>query len=952
MGRPPPLGPCLHTRASPLNSDSFDKTLVARVETLVERDALEKLLEHRLLADLPRVEGYPVLGTYVLFAQLGSGGMANVFRGLHVRLENEVAIKIRTAPAGQAGARFQREATVAAKLEHQNLVRATDVDEIGGLQYMVLDYIDGEDAAERVERKGPLDAREALTILRDSALGLGEAHRLDFVHRDIKPANIMISRDGRVKLADLGLAKSVVDDDLGLTAAGGILGTPMYMAPEQFRSSEETCKASDVYGLGASGCFLLTGRHPFDGRSVPEIMQQVCMTGMARLDVSLPSLDVRVVDLIAGIVAMDVGDRPADGAELARQIASVLDAIGGPVDLSDPDAGASKARGVMPPTVEARSRMKAAITSTGSPGRSDTVVAKPSGGAKHPAASEPSSASEEETRSKLPWLAAAMLLTAGGGVAWSLLGKGDTEGTSPERQVRTPQTVMTHQGDPGESTDTPTTRLTVDAETKPATEMSAAPEVEAEADALDLDAIDGFVRNASAGQAWSAGYAGLLGYAEDAKDGGRIAELAKFIEAHSMNLRKERRYETTSELLNQEGQDAVTQLARRDELFVPWTAITAAELIVEFNGIDYEVDLPRRKLAEDLLRKAQVGGDPQAAAQAQLLLGVVYLDDCMDPDSAHLEDDAGERAHDLFIEAAVAAPDSEAAAWLGVLYLYSIERSGPDREAPVWFETQRMLELLKSSLAAGTKSADAAFVMGHICSDGLAGEPKSLENARGYYEKGAQRGNVGCISEAILYGGSLEGKLRKETEEKLIYFAESLNEKVKVYVRDAYALAAFTSSFRGASEDASSRLLKGIEFLQSNVDLRLAQGLTRDRDMDRLAILLATMLRASADGGELAREDALEWVSSRKDDLAKEIYSGGVLSRALPAWTVLFALDPELAREIMIAGADPNQHESIRMTDVNGLGKDFANSVQPEDYAEAPYLWSSIGPALEMVNGR
>ncbi|QDV04580.1 Serine/threonine-protein kinase PrkC [Planctomycetes bacterium Poly30] len=884
-----------------MNPETFEKTLVGHVETVAERDALEELLQHPLLGDLPRAEGYPLLGSYVLFAQLGKGGMANVFRGLHVRLETEVAIKIRTAPPGSSGARFQREASVAAKLEHPNLVRATDVNESHGLQYMVLDYIDGEDADERVARKGPLGAREALTILRDAALGLAEAHRLHFIHRDIKPANVMISREGRVKIADLGLAKSLVDDHLGLTATGGLLGTPMYMAPEQFRRSEETCKASDVYGLGATACFLLTGRHPFDGKSVPEIMQQVCVAGIERLDRSVPALDSQVVDLIESIVALDAAERPADGGELARKITPVLEALGGAVDLADPAAGASKARGVRPPTREMRSRIRAAVA-----GSASTIGGAPvedhTDDAGAPAASEP--------RSILPWVAAAMLLAAAGGIGWSWLRSPNESRTQP---VSGPQ-----------------------------------PRIQGVRAEPDLMAISTLVKNARSRREWSRGYAGLLEHVRKADGPAWLAQLSGPIEELSDEFRRQQRYEKATDLLDPGGQEALIELATTDDLFVPWTEVIAAELAVEFNGLDYVIDESRREQTESLLQKAAVGGDEEAAARAKLLQGVMGLDEFM---NGRREDQIGKRVQDDLTEAAERDTDSEAAAWLAVLYLDLLQEARGRDDQLVWFRKGRMIELLQRSLDAETPSADAAYVMGHICSDGLAGVPRSLEEARHYYVLGACKGNVGSISEAILYGASLERRLDADIEEKLLHFANSETEEVATAVRDAYALAALNRAFEGQEKDPERRA-RALSFLRERVELDLEDKLEKARQFDRVTVFLSAWIEAAGQEGSATRAEVARWIEDHKDMLAKEIYADPLPPRSDPIWAVLLAFDPGLTTEVLVAGAGEEQREGIETFVESGSLLALLETLREDLYEDAPYVLSLFRKAIEVVKAR
>lgn len=891
------------SRSDPtLNQETFEKTAVAYVETLVERDALEELLKHPLLADLPRAEGYPVLGSYVLFAQLGSGGMANVFRGVHVRLENEVAIKIRTAPVGTAAARFQREATVAAKLEHQNLLRATDVDEIAGLQYMVLDYIDGEDADERVARKGALDAREALTIIRDSALGLAEAHRLDFIHRDIKPANVMISSEGRVKLADLGLAKSVVDDDLGLTATGGILGTPMYMAPEQFRRAEEVVKASDVYGLGVSLVFLLTARHPFDGKSVPEIMQQVCVQGVAGLAQTLPGVDPRVAELVAEITALKVEDRPQDGAALAARMTTVLDALGGPVDLSDVHAGASKARGVNPPGPAARTRIKEALTRPSTAPASDTAVGP-----------------VREPKSGLKWVAAAMLLAAGGGIGWTVLDRqeGGAKGaidrilggeSKPSQPAKSSDLVMN------------------------APDQAEAPII------FDVASVRYAAQEHVANENWDDGYTELLAAAKEAVELEQLDALVGPVEEFSKKFESAHLFKSALGLLSESGKEDLRELADLLGMKAPLTSMMAAEIGVAYNGLLYETEGELGSTRRFLSRAAQ-GEDEEIRAEAKFLQGVLQVYDYFSEQVEHKGMDAQAR----LTEAAEDRPKGEAAAWLGLLYLNFRDQGISESNVPPWFDRENMLKLLGSA-AGETLSGEADSVMGHLCSEGLAGVPRSIEEAKVHYVTGAKRGHIGCIGDAVYCGADLTGMLVLDWEKKLLYFADHGSGPVQAIARESYALAALTSSFRDESEDRRAR---AIQFLQSNADVELAGALETDRQIDRVITCLGAMLQESQQDKSRA-DEYVAWVKARSDSWTGRTFGDEISKWTVPVWLLLAEFDAELAKEVVVRV----QGKEFAKYDLKVLVAGLAGNVDPSDYANRPFVWSFVEPVVLALQDR
>ena len=203
------------------------------------------------------------LGKYLLKTKLGQGGMGTVYLAIDTRLKRNVALKVlpKEMAADEAAVkRFLREARVAARLNHPNVVAVYDVDRQRGFCFLVMELVDGRTASELL-REGPLSWTEATRLVADACRGLVAAHEAGLVHRDIKPSNIMRTNDGLVKLADFGLAK--VMDDPGpaknpLTQSGTILGTPHYMSPEQCRG-EPVDARSDLYSLGATYYTLLAG---------------------------------------------------------------------------------------------------------------------------------------------------------------------------------------------------------------------------------------------------------------------------------------------------------------------------------------------------------------------------------------------------------------------------------------------------------------------------------------------------------------------------------------------------------------------------------------------------------------------------------------------------------------------------------------------------------------------
>ncbi|MBK8096589.1 MAG: protein kinase [Planctomycetes bacterium] len=307
-----------------------------------------------ILAMLPVFLGRPVLHPCVLYARLGRGGMGAVYLAKHLTLRQRQVVKFLWQLGHGHGVddgfveRFQQEARIAAEMTHQNLVRVTHVDRIGELHYLVMDYIEGEDAQRRIQRGGAMNEAAALALVHGAAAGLGYAHGRGIVHRDVKPANLMISVRGEVKVIDLGLARATGTGH-DLTATAGMLGTPRYMAPEQWDSTRVGPQA-DVWSLGATLWYLLAGRS-----HVPEDVQTPsAIRGFIhdRPFPELPALPAPVRDatrqILRRCLARDPDDRYADGRELAAAIASagVEDGV-----LADP-AGVAAVPGEEPNDAE------------------------------------------------------------------------------------------------------------------------------------------------------------------------------------------------------------------------------------------------------------------------------------------------------------------------------------------------------------------------------------------------------------------------------------------------------------------------------------------------------------------------------------------------------------------------------------------------------------------------
>jgi serine/threonine-protein kinase len=229
---------------------------------------------HKLLDG--RHRGF-MLGNYKLLDHLGSGGMSNVYLAEHVLMQRRVAIKVlpehRVADASYL-ARFHFEGQAVAALDHPNIVRAYDLGNEGRIHYLVMEYVEGNDLEALVERIGPLPYATAARYIAQAATGLEHAHAAGLVHRDIKPANLLVDRGGVVKVLDMGLAKfqAEVRPVPDFARDEQVLGTAAYFAPEQSVNSQTVDGRADIYGLGCTLYYLLTGHPPFQGDTPIELM--------------------------------------------------------------------------------------------------------------------------------------------------------------------------------------------------------------------------------------------------------------------------------------------------------------------------------------------------------------------------------------------------------------------------------------------------------------------------------------------------------------------------------------------------------------------------------------------------------------------------------------------------------------------------------------------------------
>jgi serine/threonine protein kinase len=270
-----------------------------------------------------------VLGKYIVLEPIGSGGMSAVFLARHQETDERVAIKMLPAEMANdpsAVARFQREAKAVAALNHRNIVRAIDVDQHAGRTFFVLEYVEGETLQSLVEREGGLPVERALDYVMQAAAGLQHIHEGALVHRDIKPGNLLLDRTGTVKVLDLGLARFVDQRQDELTKKmgdSGMLGTADYIAPEQALSTHDADIRSDIYSLGGTLYFLLSGQVPFGGMSVTQKLLAAQLRAPRPVTELRPDLPPALGAVVARMMHKDPGQRYQTPAEVLTALARV-----------------------------------------------------------------------------------------------------------------------------------------------------------------------------------------------------------------------------------------------------------------------------------------------------------------------------------------------------------------------------------------------------------------------------------------------------------------------------------------------------------------------------------------------------------------------------------------------------------------------------------------------------
>lgn len=309
----------------PLNADSL-------VGHLVDHGKLTQYQAEVIRSG--ELEGL-VLGDYVLLDRIGEGGMGQVMKARHRTMDREVAIKLlppESTASPREVERFHQEIRAAARLDHPNIVMAHDAGRSGHYYYLVMKFVEGSDLSAVVAGRGPLPIAEAVGAIVQAARGLQYAHDAGIVHRDVKPSNLLLDRNGVVRVVDFGLARlntPPADPVTGETAShpvtrpGQIMGTYDYMAPEQARNTSKADQRCDIYSLGCTLYFLLTGTSPYGGETPSDKIVAHCMEPLPSVRESRKDVPLALEAVMKKMMAKKASDRYQSMAEVMKALKTI-----------------------------------------------------------------------------------------------------------------------------------------------------------------------------------------------------------------------------------------------------------------------------------------------------------------------------------------------------------------------------------------------------------------------------------------------------------------------------------------------------------------------------------------------------------------------------------------------------------------------------------------------------
>jgi serine/threonine-protein kinase len=315
---------CL-TQARASSADINNKSLA---ELLVDNEFITRRQMERLREAAQAEKSGQKIPGFKVIEKLGAGAMATVFKAKQISLDRMVAIKVlpkKFTSNKQFIERFYAEGRAAASLNHPNIVQAYDVGKAGEYHYFVMEFVDGTTVYDEIVKKKRVSEDEAVQITIQVAEALEHAHTRGLIHRDVKPKNIMITKAGSVKLADMGLARAMSDNEAAQAEQGKAFGTPYYISPEQIRGEIKIGPPADIYSLGATLYHMLTGQVPFDGKNPSDVMHKHLKATLVPPDHVYPKLSAGVSEVVEMMMAKNPQDRYRNCGDLLTDLRAVKD---------------------------------------------------------------------------------------------------------------------------------------------------------------------------------------------------------------------------------------------------------------------------------------------------------------------------------------------------------------------------------------------------------------------------------------------------------------------------------------------------------------------------------------------------------------------------------------------------------------------------------------------------
>lgn len=316
------------------------------MEGLLSQKQVEAIEDLRRM--LVRSRAIKKVGGYELKRKIGEGGMGQVYEAWQPALDRKVAIKILPRELVEDPSmvrRFQREAKAAGGLNHENVIPVYDFGKVGDEYYLVMEFVDGRNLEEILDTQDKIRQDVALKITKQVCKALQHAHQHGITHRDMKPNNIMITKDGKAKLADLGLAKRLDGKSGNITQTGVIVGTPAFMAPEQITNPKGVDLRTDLYGLGVTLFCMVTGSTPFETRTTMEVVHDL-VTGVSAIPREMPGVHPAVIAMIHKLTAPKPDDRFQSADDVLAAIRDAEAILKGRRSASE---RAAQAGGELPP---------------------------------------------------------------------------------------------------------------------------------------------------------------------------------------------------------------------------------------------------------------------------------------------------------------------------------------------------------------------------------------------------------------------------------------------------------------------------------------------------------------------------------------------------------------------------------------------------------------------------